>query len=271
MKEKFIDIDRVLLKENPKLLKWAPGFLISYLKKIAHQDDLNDLIDRNQDYYDKDFCQRVINEFEIEVTAKGLEHIPKTGHCIVAANHPLGGMDALAIVTKIHEIRPDMMFIVNSLLMNLDNLKNLFTGVSKIKANTKSSLKKVNELFASDRAICIFPAGLVSRKKKGVIEDLEWKKTFISQAKKHNTPVVPLNIEGDLSSFFYRLANLREALGIKTNIEMLYLADELFKQHKKKIDLILGAPIQAATFQNKEKTDLEWAQWVKNKVYALRK
>jgi putative hemolysin len=128
----------------------------------------------------------------------------------------------------------------------------------------------LNDLFASERAVFVFPAGLVSRRKRGVVKDLEWKKTFITRAKKFETPVVPVFIEGELSSFFYRLANFRTAIGVKANIEMLYLVDELFNQKGKTLRLRFGESIPYQTF-DKHKKDIEWAQWVKDQCYALEK
>ena len=116
----------------------------------------------------------------------------------------------------------------------------------------------------------MFPAGLVSRKTKGTIEDLEWKKTFITRAKKYEKPVIPVHIDGELTKFFYRLANFRTKIGIKANIEMLYLVEELFKQENKTIRLTFGEPIPHTTFDSSKK-DHDWAQWVKSKVYELKK
>lgn len=145
----------------------------------------------------------------------------------------------------------------------------MFQGVNKHGKTAKESLQQIGELFASDQAIFIFPAGLVSRKKKGVIEDLEWKKTFVSQAKRNEKPVIPVYVDGKLSNFFYRLSNIRTRLGIKANIEMLYLADEMYRQKDTTISFVFGKKIPSSTF-DKSKNDLAWAKWVKEKVYALK-
>ena len=57
-------------------------------------------------------------------------------------------------------------------------------------------------------------------------------------------------------------------MGIKANIEMLYLADEMFKQKDKEIHLVFGKPIPWETF-DKTRSHLEWADWVKSKSYEL--
>ncbi|MCG8384408.1 MAG: glycerol acyltransferase, partial [Cytophagales bacterium] len=149
-------------------------------------------------------------------------------------------------------------------------LKDRFVGVNKVGKNALASLQKVEKQFASDSATFIFPAGLVSRKKKGRIEDLEWKKTFVSKAKKYGKPVVPVHINGRLTDRFYRLANVRKMLGIKLNIEMFFLVDELYKQKNATIDIVVGDPVKPGVFTT-DKLDREWAQWMKKKVYGLKK
>jgi len=142
-------------------------------------------------------------------------------------------------------------------------------GVNKHGTNTKESLTELNNLFASEQAVFVFPAGLVSRKKRGVVKDLDWQKTFITRSKKFERNVIPVFIDGELTNRFYRIANFRKFIGIKANIEMLYLVDELFKQRNKTITIKFGKPIPYATF-DKSKTDLAWANWVREKVYELR-
>ena len=268
MGEKLIDIERLFESKNPKLLKWLPRFVINYLKRIIHQDEVNDFIDSQKGQTGEGFCKAVIPYIGVNVSMLGKENIPRTGACIFVCNHPLGGMDAMTLVEEVYSIRPDMKFIVNDVLLHLPNLKGMFQGVNKHGANASNSLKEVNELFASDSAIFLFPSGLVSRRKKGLVRDLEWKKTFITRAKKYKIPVVPIHIEGRLSNFFYNLSNIRENLGVKANIEMLYLVNELYKQKGKSIKITIGNPINSEKFTS-EKNDKEWADWVRNKMYQL--
>jgi len=268
LQEKFIDIEKIIKSKNPQLLKVLPKFIVNYIKRIVHQDEVNEVLDDFKDLYDYEFCSALIKRLNIKTTVSGLENIPKDGGFIFAANHPLGGMDAMALVTVIEPYRKDVKFIVNDILLNLKNLNGIFTGVNKHGGNTKNSLKLVDELFASDRAVFVFPAGMVSRRKKGVIADLEWKKTFITRAKKHNKTIIPVHIGGSLSNFFYHLSNLRMSLGIKANLEMLYLSDESFKQRDKSLHIIFGEPIPASHF-NGTKSDKEWTKWMEEKVHQM--
>lgn len=267
-REKFIDIKNLIASKSPKLAKWLPWFVVRYLKRILHEDEINAFLVKHKDDKNEVFCDHVMEYFNIQVKVEGVEKIPTSGRVILAMNHPLGGMDAIALVSAIKNHRIDLKFIVNDLLMNLDNLSDLFVGVNKHGKNEKSTRQQIMDLFASDKMVCIFPAGLVSRRSKGHIRDLHWKKTFVTYAKKFDHTVIPVHIEGELSNFFYNLSNLRSKVGVKANIEMLYLADELFKQRDKKITFTVGEPIKGSTFDD-SKSENDWAQWVKNKVYEL--
>ncbi|MDR0803101.1 1-acyl-sn-glycerol-3-phosphate acyltransferase [Fluviicola sp.] len=267
--EEFINVRRLIQGKNPRLAKWIPGFIIHYLERILHQKEINDFL-KTHDTKNQDFCRDVLEAIGVTYSISGIENIPKTGKCLVVMNHPLGGMDAMALVDGLRDLRTDIKFIVNDLLLNLDPLKEIFVGVNKHGKTKNSSLLQVNNLFASDQLVCIFPAGLVSRKTKGIVRDLEWKKTFVKQARQNDQIIIPVHIEGELSSFFYRLANFRKFLGIKMNIEMLYLADEMFRQKGKHIQFTVGEPIKAKTLDTKT-SDVKWAEWFRNHVYALKK
>ena len=266
---KSIDVKRLIESKNPKLAKLLPRFVINYLKKILHQDEINLFLETNREKHNVDFCEALVEYLGIHVQISGIDQIPKSGPVIIVLNHPLGGMDAMSFVTALRTQRQDLKFIVNDLLMNLTNIRDLFVGINKHGKNESSTRQKIHDAFESDEALCIFPAGLVSRKQHGLIQDLEWKKTFVSYARKFNQSIIPVHIDGGLSSFFYRLSNFRRFIGIKTNIEMLYLADEMYKQKGKTMKIIFGKPIPASTF-NSSKSDAEWANWTKEQVYKMK-
>lgn len=268
MKEKdFINVRSIISGRSPRLYKWIPGFIIRYLERIIHQEEINDFIKTHKSK-NQQFCSDVVKYFNITYEVKGLENIPKEGKCVLAMNHPLGGMDALILVDALKDHRTDIKFIVNDILLNLEPLKEIFVGVNKHGKTKGSSLKQVNELFASEQLICIFPAGLVSRRVKGKVQDLEWKKTFVKQSKLNDQRVVPIHINGRLSNFFYRLANFRKFIGLKANIEMLYLSDELFKQKNQHIVFTVGEVFTVEDL-NKFKNDKEAAHWMRNYVHSL--
>jgi putative hemolysin len=263
----FLDIEKVIKSKNPKLLKFLPRFIIRYLKRIIHQDEMNETIYKHRDKFGLDFVDATLKDFNITIEVKGLESIPPKGPITIVSNHPLGGMDGMAFFQAVGKVRKDVVFPVNDLLMALPGLKVIYVPINKHGLNTQN-IDIIEQTFASDKAILYFPAGLCSRKKRGKIVDLEWKKTFISKAKKYQREVIPTFIDGRNSNFFYNLANLRKFLGIKVNFEMLYLVDEMYKQKNKTITVTFGKPISYKTFDNTLK-DVQWAEKVKQEVYAL--
>lgn len=268
--EKFVDVKRLIKSKNPSLLKWLPGFFIRWIKKIIHEDDVNNFIEKHKNASSLEFSKALVEEFQLEVHFSGIENIPSPPQPIIfVSNHPLGGLDAITVIAGLESVRPDVKFIVNDLLMAVKTLQDRFVGVNKVGKNALTSLQQVEQQFAEGTATFLFPSGLVSRKINGEIRDLEWKKTFISKAKKYQTTIVPVHMGGRLTNRFYRLASLRKFLGIKFNIEMFFLVDEFFKQKNMRIDITFGKVILPETF-TKEKSDKEWAAWVKELVYKLK-
>ncbi len=264
----FIDLEKVISDKNPRLLKAIPRFIINYLKRIIHQDDLNRLIWENGELFGLEFLEEVLKDFGVKILVQGLENVSKQERWTIAANHPLGGLDGMALIREVGKVRPDVVFPVNDLLMNLENLKELFIPINKHGSNSGNA-RLFEETFESGKAILYFPAGLCSRKQKGKIYDLEWKKSFITKTRQYKRDIIPAYIEGRNSNWFYNLAMVRAKLRIKANIEMLYLADEMYKQKDKEIKITFGKPILYTIFDRKY-TDIVWAQKLKKHVYLLK-
>lgn len=264
---RMIDIERVIAGKNPRLLKLIPGFLISYLKRVIHQDKLNESLYRLSDIHGLEFVNTILKEFNVKVVVIGESNLLLADRFVAVSNHPLGGLDGMALMQAVGKIRPDIVVPSNDFLLLLPNLRPLFIPVNKHGSNA-GNIAVFDETFASDRSMLYFPAGLCSRKINGKIIDLEWKKTFLSKAKKFNRDIIPVHISGRNSNFFYNLANLRKWLGMKANIEMLFLVDEMFKQDNKDIVITFGKPIPVGTF-DKRMNDNKWAARIREHVYKL--
>lgn len=270
MNELQIDVSSLIEEKNPKLRKKLPRFVIAYLEKIVHQKEINAFLKENGHLKNFQFCEAAVSYLNISIDFQGLDRIPKTGPVILVMNHPLGGVDGIAFIAAMKQHRPDLVFLVNDLLLNITPLSDLFIGVNKHGKNRSDTRKKIASMFHSTHAVCIFPAGLVSRKQQGIIKDLPWKRTFVTYAKETGHPVIPIHIEGKLSRFFYGLHKLRTFLGIKSSLEMLYLADELYKQRNKKIVFRVGQPmILVNSEENKDEHCV--AQQIKELLYEIPK
>lgn len=270
----FIDVERIFAQKNPGLYKLLPGFVFSFIKRLIHQDPINSYIYKHREKFGLDFIDEILKEFGVTTqlvvpaNVNLSEWIQPEGRYIIASNHPLGGMDGMALMQVMGKVRRDIVFPVNDLLMNLPGLRPLFIPINKHGKNTENAAI-IDQTFASNKMVLFFPAGLVSRKQNGgIIKDLEWKKTFISKAKRHQRDIIPVFIDGHNSNRFYNIARWRQRLGIKANIEMILLPDEMIRQQGKTVRIVVGKPIPYTTF-DKSKSDQNWALWVQDQVYSL--
>lgn len=267
-KNKYIIIRDVIKRKNPALLRWLPRFVLRYIERVVHEDDINQIMAKIGHLHGLAFVDALIAELGVTVELQGEENIPINEGVIFASNHPLGGLDGIAFMHALGKYRKDIKFLVNDILLNIKNLEPLFIGVNKHGAQGRKGMEQVEAAYAADHALLVFPAGLVSRKRHGKIADLEWKKSFINKAKKYRKDIVPVYIQGENSSFFYNFARCRELLGIKANIEMFYLPDEMFAQKNKKVTICVGKAIPYTKFDH-SKSEKEWAATMKQLVYNL--
>jgi len=266
--EKTIDLEKAIRNSNSAFFKSLPRFIIRVIERIVRQDDLNSTIYRSRHLQGIPFLNDVLVGWNVKVDVKGVENIPLSGRFIFAANHPLGGMDALSFFSAAGRVCPEIISPSNQILNNIPNLRSLMVGLNVFGKQTKETTLKLHQLFESDKQILIFPAGEVSRRKKGNISDPVWQKTFITKAIEFKRDIIPVHISGRNSNLFYNIANLRTFLGIKMYIETMLLPREMFKYRGKSVTVTFGKPIHWDTF-TKEMTHAEWAQKVKELVYAL--
>jgi putative hemolysin len=262
-----IDLDQIVRDKSGK--RKVPKFVVSILKRIVHQDFINDFLRRHHGKEGLDWSHAFLDEFNIQTETRGEENIPDQGRFVFAANHPMGGTESHVFMTVVGRHFDEIKFPVNDLLMNLEPMHSIFIPLNKFGGLSKDSIRLLNDTFASDAQILIFPSGLASRRINGEIQDLEWKKMFVSKSIQHKRDIIPVFIEGRNSNFFYRLANLRKFLGIKFNVEMMFLPGEVLKQRGSKICLHFGKPIPYQML-DKSRSHKEWAEYVRNRVYAMK-
>lgn len=262
-----IDLRRVIGRKNPSLLAVVPRAVIRHLERIVHVDELNEVLHLLRDRYGLDFARGALDYLGARVVARGADRLRLARRPIVVANHPLGGLDGLALLVTVGEQTGDVVLPANDLLMNLENLTPVLVPVNKHGSN-RDNRELFERAFSGGPAVVHFPAGLCSRKKGGTVRDLDWQKSFIRRARTNARDVVPVHIEGSNSRFFYNLARLRRWSGIGFNVEMVYLVDEMFKQRGRELTLTFGEPIRFETF-DRRRSDWEWARAVKRHVYRL--
>ena len=265
----YIDLEALVKAKLPN--RRLPRFVINYLKRITHIDEVNYILETLHPAKNFEFLEKLLNYLNITYTVEGLENLSADDQkFIFAGNHPLGGLDGIVLGYVLGtKCDGNLRLLTNDILLFIEPLRELFIPVNKVGAQGKENVEKLNAFYESDMHLITFPSGKCSRKTKGKIIDPEWKKNFIAKAVQYRRDVVPIYFEAQNSNFFYNLANIRTAIGIKANIEMLYLADEFFKQRGSHFTVKIGQPIPWQTF-DKSKSQQQWADEVKKLVYAMR-
>jgi len=268
----YIDVKDILYAKAPQKAKKIPSFVIKAISKIIHQDEINHILRENEGQTGVDFMNNLLKYLNIRLIIKGEENIPDFNtKCIFASNHPLGGVDGISLSSILgnrynHQIK----YIVNDLLYFIKPLQSIFVPVNKHGSQRRDAAMALNEAFSSQNQILTFPAGLCSRKIKGKIYDLEWKKMLTVKAVEFKRNIVPVYFEAKNSNFFYSIANIRRLFRIKFNIEMLFLPHEMLKMKNKTFTVYFGESIPWTVFDS-SKNNQQWTDLVKQKVYNLSK
>lgn len=268
-----INVGEVLRQRIPRYWRFIPRGLVRWLERTVCQDELNRLLRDNFPRRDADFCRGVLDDLGVTVNFHNLDNLPpkEQMRVLFVSNHPLGGLDGMALIDFVrtyYGIAPR--FIVNDLLNAVEPLSDTFIPVNKHGAQSREAILRLDDAFASDAPLLMFPAGLVSRRgKKGVVADLEWQKMFVAKARQYGRDIIPLHFYGENSSFFYKFAKFRRRIGLKFNIEMIYLPREVFRSKGKTFDVVVGKPIPHASLD--DMPPARKAQQIRQMVYDLEK
>ena len=270
--EKTIDVREILKSKMGDKARYVPSPIVKWLERILHQDEVNEFLWDSRGLTGVEWLEATVRYLDMTLDIVGRENLPPKDDgrlYTFVSNHPLGGVDGVAlgaIIGRHYDGR--LRYLVNDLLMNLPGLAPLCIPINKTGHQSRNFPAMVEAGFHSDNHIIMFPAGLCSRRTDGVIRDLPWKKAFVSKSVETQRDVVPIHFGGQNSNFFYNLANVCKRLGIKFNIAMLYLADEMYKNRHKTFRVAIGKPIPWQTF-DRSKTPAQWAQYVQDIVYKL--
>lgn len=269
--EKTIDIDKILKSKMGAKAKWVPGFLVSWLKRIVHQDKVNAFLWESRDKVGTEWLEACVEYLQMTLKIEGMENLPAKDDgrlYTFVSNHPLGGEDGVAlgaIIGRHYDGR--FRYLVNDLLMNLPGLAPLCIPINKTGRQGRNFPAMVKAGFESNNHMLMYPAGICSRKRNGVIRDIPWSKTFVVKSVEYHRDIVPIHFSGQNSKFFYRLANFSDRF-LPFNLAMLFLVDEMYKNVHKSFDVHIGKPIPWETF-DKSRTPAQWAQYVQDIVYQL--
>lgn len=249
-----IDLDEVLRQRLPRLSRFIPRFAVEWMKRTICQDELNRILDENAGLEGADFARGALKSLGITVEPQFEERLPspENRRVLYVSNHPLGGLDGMALIDYVQRRHGgNVYFVVNDLLSAVKPLEKVFLPVNKFGKQTREAVKAVDEAFAGNDPVIMFPAGLVSRlrrvpymgKKRKLVSDLPWNKMFINKAHHYKRDIIPIFFSGKNSKKFYRMANLRRRLGIKFNFEMIYLPGEMVRMADTSLTISFGVPL----------------------------
>ena len=269
--EKTIDIKRILKDKMGSKARFVPCFLVAWLKKIIHEDEVNRFLWENHNLKGTEWLTACVQYLDMTLDIVGAENLPDKNDgklYTFVSNHPLGGQDGVSLGSIIgRHYDGKFRYLVNDLLLNLPGLKPVSIGINKTGKQSRDFPRMVEAGFNSDNHLLMFPAGLNSRRINGEIHDLPWKKTFITKSVETHRDVVPIHFSGQNSKRFYRIAKFSDRY-LPFNLAMLFLVDEMYRNVGKTFRITIGKPIPWQTF-NKTKTPMEWANFVEERVYAL--
>jgi len=267
----MVDVEKTLSLKYPSIVSYPlilRNLVVYFLKKILHQEEINTFLLHGEAYKGFDFVEAVLEYFNFGYTLsnKDKANIPSSGRVIIIANHPLGALDALALIALVKEVRSDIKILANDVLMQIEPLQNLLIPIDNLGGTTaRESLKKVYEALERDEALIVFPSGEVSRAQPTGIKDSKWKKGFLKFAQKSNSPILPVFIDAKNSPLFYTLSIINK------KISTFLLASEMFKKRSKVINFKIGEMIAYKTLQNSGFNDSVLITLLKKHLYKISK
>ncbi len=266
--KKYIDLEKIIKEGDSKFLKKLPLFIVKLIKRVIWQKELNAILTRNENTVGIDFLFKMIEEFKINIEIEGLDNLPESGKCFFAANHPLGVIDGLVLTSTVAKKYGNFKAIANEAFLFIPQLRPLVAAVNVFGRSSRQYVAALDEVYHSEFPITHFPAGLVSRRFEGKVQDSAWQKSFIAKSIASERAIVPFYFYARNSSLFYTVYTVRKFLRIKLNIELALLPHEAFLKRNKTIKVKIGKPISYKTF-DKSLSHNEWAQNVRAQVYAL--
>lgn len=269
---KLINVEEAIKLKAPKQYAKIPKWVFRIVAWLICQREMNDTITALRDQEGVDFAQGMCDRLNVKYELRGMENIPDSGRFVFVSNHPLGAFDGISYINVLGRRFPKFKVIVNDLLMYIVGLQPVFLPVNTLGRQKREDMEAIDRAYNDpELQLLSFPAGFCSRYIGGKIQDVEWKKSVITQAVESQRDIIPMHFEGRNSITFYGVEWLRRKLGMKFNIGLILLPWQMMKTAQgKKFTITVGKPIPWQTFTDKTKTATQWAQWLREQSYALK-
>ena len=265
----MIDVEKMITDRYPKLKnnKIIKGAISKFADSIVHEEEINTFLEKNSHLGSFEFIDEVLEyfDFDFSVCDKDRENIPSSGRVVIIANHPLGSMDAFALLKLLSKVRKDIKVVANAFLDMFEPIKPILLNINNFQERQKKeSITKVYEALDKEMAVVIFPSGEVSRASASGIKDKKWNKGFLKFAHRSNSPILPIFIGGKNSKTFYSVSTINKKLST------LLLSNEMFKQKSKSIDILVGELIPNENIIPKGIKQDKLIELYKKQVYNLK-
>ncbi len=264
----MLSIEETLLQRAPWLAQ-HPRLrrpVASLLGRLADEAGFNRTLTALDGLSGFDFVERALayRHASYRVTPRELEHIPAEGAALIVANHPLGMLDALALLDMVGRVRRDVHVLGNDVLGMLPQLSELLLPVDVFGAGASSRMRAVYRALDEGKALVMFPSGEVSRMRPGGVRDGRWLDGFARLSLRTDTPVVPVHIGARNSAAFYGMSMLAKPLATAM------LPREAVARRKTMMRMRVGALIDAAEIRQRSEGDSrQAARLMRRHVYRV--
>jgi putative hemolysin len=249
------------LLQHPRIRKPVAGML----EKLAHEARFNHTLDQVP-AEGFGFCEHMLDYLGVscQVTERERENIPVEGPLIVVANHPLGMVDAIALVQLIGSVRQDVRILGNDVLTAVPQMAPLLLNVDVFGKGAASKMRGIFRALEAGQVLVIFPAGEVSRVRADGVRDGAWSDGFARIALRGGVPVLPVHIAARNSAMFYGLSMLAKPLGTAM------LPREATARRKQRVGFSIGALISADELKSRSNGSTEQAaKLMRRHVYRV--
>ncbi len=263
--ENYISHHFPKIGNSPSIIKQP---ILKLLKGIFHENQINDFLHENRHKEDFAFVEAIHDYFDIDmqINTNELTNIPAYGRLVIVANHPLGALDAIALLHLVKDIRKDIKIVANSFLQSFENFSDLLIPVDNIRDKMdKNSLRSIYQALSEEKAVIIFPSGEVSRVRPSGVKDTRWKSGFYKIASKMKAPILPIYIQAKNSKNFYLLSMLNRSLATAA------LPHEMFKFRGKKIGFKIGNSIPYTSYNIPSLSQKESIKLLRKHFYRIAK
>lgn len=265
----MISIERSFYEKFPRLSEGrARAFaqpMVELLRRIVCEDRINATIEATRSTRGFDFVEAALETLKVSYSVANTdrENIPVDGRVVIVANHPLGALDALALIHLVGSVRRDVKVLANDVLLQLDPLAPLLLPLPVFGGNGVGGAREAYRALERDEALIVFPAGEVSRMRPQGVRDPAWSPGFARLAIRTASPVLPVHVEARNSPVFYGVSMLAKPLAT------LLLPREMFGAANTRIGFQVGGSVPASALTATTTDPERIARHMHRHVYRL--